>query len=307
MRRLLSSRIFSRCHVWLFSLLSLFLLVCSSAGAAERGALFRLTLDGHEMHLFGTLHVGLPGFYPLEPRIADALEQASSLALEIDPTQPQHELLRALRTHGMLEPGSAGYEGMAPERRALLDTLIAQGGLDAARARTFKPVLLVTLLTMAEYTRQGYRSELSSEAWLARQARDKGTRIVELESLDRQLSLLVRLPPSDRWRFLDEMMATIVSGAQRLEARAMVQAWSTADRAALDAIAARCGADASVSGKFVNQVLLRERNAGLADGLLQLLRQEQKTVAAVGVLHLLGKEGVPALLQERGVQVERIY
>jgi uncharacterized protein YbaP (TraB family) len=279
----------------------------SSASAAERGALFRVSLDGHVMHLFGTLHVGLPEFYPLEPRVVDALSQASTLALEIDPGQPQSELWRALRSHGLLAAGSKDYENMAPARKALLDKLIQQGGLDPSRARTFKPVLLATMLTMAEYTRQGYRSELSSEAWLAQRARAGNTRVIELESLGRQLALLDRLDEPERWRFLDEMMATIESGAQRLEARAMVQAWSTADRDALDRIADRCELDASVSGRFVTQVLLKERNAGLAASLLQLLREEPKTFAAVGVLHLLGKGSVPALLQEQGVQVERIY
>ena len=300
MRRLL----FPRFRVLLFGL---FWLVFSSAGAAERGALFRATLDGHDMYLFGTLHVGLPEFYPLEPRIVDALGQATTLALELDPSQPQRELQRAVRDHGMLEPGAAGYDSMDPARKALLDRLIAQGGYDPAIVGNFKPVLLATLLTLAEYTKQGYRSELSSEAWLARQAHANDTRIVQLESLDRQLSLLDRLPVPDRWRFLDEMMGTIDSGAQRKEARDMVQAWSRADRAALDAIAARCHADASVSGRFVNQVLLKERNTGLADGLLNLLRQEKKTFAAVGVLHLLGQGSVPVLLQEKGVSVERIY
>jgi uncharacterized protein YbaP (TraB family) len=259
------------------------------------------------MYLFGTLHVGLPVFYPLGPRIVDALGQATTLALEIDPAQPQRELQRAVRDHGMLEPGAAGYDRMDPARRALLDRLIVQGGYDPARVMNYKPVLLATLLTMAEYTKQGYRSALSSDAWLARQARANDTRIVELESLDRQLSLLDRLPVPDRWHFLDEIMGTIESGAQRNEARLMVQAWSTADRDALDAIVTRCDADASVSGRFVNRVLLRERNAGLAEGLLNLLRQEKKTFAAIGVLHLLGQGSVPALLQERGVSVERIY
>jgi uncharacterized protein YbaP (TraB family) len=291
----------------LFSLLSLFLLASPAVAAIERGALFRVSLDGHVMHLFGTLHVGLPAFYPLEPRIADALAGASTLALEIDPAQPQHELLRVLRDHGMLEAGSTGYDAMDAEHRALQYRLIAQGGIDAARAMTFKPVLLATLLTMAEYTKQGYRSELSSEAWLARQARARHTRVLELESLDRQLSALDRLAEPDRWRFLDEIMGTIASGAQREEARAMVQAWSGADRAALERIAARCDADSSVSGSFVTRVLLKERNVGLAEGLFRLLRQERQTFGAVGVLHLLGKNSVPALLEERGARVERIY
>jgi uncharacterized protein YbaP (TraB family) len=290
--------------------LTLFVSLCMLAPpalAAERGALFRVSLDGHVMHLFGTLHVGLPEFYPLEPRIVSALSQASTLALEIDPGQPQSEMARALRTHGLLAGGSGGYESMDPEHKARLDKLILQGGLAPAAARTYKPVLLATLLTMGEYTRQGYRSDLSSEAWLAGLARKGGTRVVELESLGGQLSLLDRLGVEERWRFLDEMMGTIESGAQRIEARAMVQAWSTADRHALDEIAARCEADTSVSGRFVTQVLLKERNAGLADSLLQLLRQENKTFAAIGVLHLLGTGSVPELLQERGASVERIY
>jgi uncharacterized protein YbaP (TraB family) len=286
---------------------SLFWLFAPNASAAERGALFRVSLDGHVMHLFGTLHVGLPEFYPLEPRIVNAVSQASTLALEIDPGQPQSELARALRAHGLLAGGSGGYESMDTERKARLDKLILQGGLDPSAARTYKPVLLATLLTMGEYTKQGYRSDLSSEAWLARLARKGNTRVLELESLGRQLSLLDRLGVEERWRFLDEMMGTIESGVQRSEARAMVQAWSTADRHALDQIAARCEADTSVSGKFVTQVLLKERNAGLADSLLQLLRQENKTFAAIGVLHLLGTGSVPALLQERGASVERIY
>ena len=293
-------------HPFLAFLCSLFWLAVP-AFATERGALFKVSLDGHEMHLFGTLHVGLPEFYPLEPRLADALGQASTLALEIDPFLPQRELQRAVRDHGMLEPGSAGYDSMDAQQRALLDKLIAQGGLDAARALRFKPVLLATLLTMAEYTRQGFKSELSSEAWLAGQARANGTRVLELESLDRQLSLLDRLAEPDRWRFLDEMMRTIDAGVQRKEARVMVEAWSSADRAALDAIAARCELDASVSGSFVTRVLLKERNADLAGSLLDLLRQEPRTFAAVGVLHLLGNDSVPALLREKGVQVERIY
>jgi uncharacterized protein YbaP (TraB family) len=293
-------------------LFSLFWLA-APASAAERGALFRVGLDGHTMYLFGTLHVGLPEFYPLEPRIVGALAGASTLALEVDPALPQAELARSLRTYGMLGAsgnggnGGSGYDGMDPGRRTLLDKLIRQGGLDPARAITFKPVLLATMLTLAEYTRQGYQPELSSDAWLAREARAKGIRVLELESLDRQLSLLDRLPEPERWRFLDEMMGTIESGAQRLEGRAMVRAWGSADRQALDEIAARCEADASVSGVFVTRVLLKERNVGLAERLLQLLRQEKQTLGAVGVLHLLGQGSVPALLQASGASVERIY
>jgi uncharacterized protein YbaP (TraB family) len=276
-------------------------------GPADRGALFSATLNGHTMLLFGTLHVGQSSFYPLEPRIAQALAEASTLALEIDPAQPRAALQRAVGAHGMLAPGEDDYDAMPSAQKRRLDVLVLQGGYDAGTVLDYKPVLLATLLALAEYTKQGYRGDWSSEAWLARTARASNVRVFELESLPGQLALLDRLSAADRWRFLDEMMAAIESGALRSDARAMVQAWSTADRDALDAIAARCEADRSVSGQFVNAVLLKERNGGLADKLIRLLEGEEKTVAAVGVLHLLGTGSVPALLQERGVSVERIY
>jgi len=299
-------------HVWralaaLCMLLWLGVFSAASATAAERGALFRVTLDGHVMHLFGTMHVGVPGFYPLEPRIADALQAASTLALEIDPEQSRTGMQEALAAHGLLAPGERTYDTLAPAQRARLARLLRQGGFDPAAMLALKPVLLATMLTMSEYTRLGYRSDLSSEAWLAQTARAHGVRVTSLESLAEQLSALDRLAEPARWRFLEEMMDTIAAGAQRTEAQDIVRAWSTADRAALDRIAARCEADQSVSGRFVSQVLLHERNVVLAARLLQLLRSEARTVGAIGVLHLVGSGSVPALLEQGGAQVERLY
>jgi hypothetical protein len=288
-------------------LLGLFLLAIPTAHATDRGALFRLTLDGHVMYLFGTLHVGLPAFYPLEDRLTGALAASSTLALELDPEQPRADLQDQLRTYGMLAPGNPAYDSLPPQQQRRLDRLLQQGGLDASFMLSFKPVLLATMLALSEYTRQGYRSDLSSDAWLAREARHHHVRVLALESLGSQLALLDRLPAPDRWRFLDEMMDTIESGAQRTEAQEVVRAWSTADRDALDRIAEQCETDGSVSGRFVTQVLLKERNVGLADRLLQLLRAEDRTVGAIGVMHLLGSGSVPELLAQGGVSVERVY
>jgi uncharacterized protein YbaP (TraB family) len=280
----------------------------SGALAADRGALFRLTLDGHVMHLFGTLHVGTPDFYPLEEHITDAVQAASTLALEIDPEQSRTGMQQALRTHGLLAPDApTTYATLPPAQQERLARLLRQGGFDPTAMLTLKPVLLATMLTMSEYTRLGYRADLSSETWLAQTARAHGVRVTSLESLDEQLAALDRLPEPDRWRFLDEMMDTIATGAQRTEAQEIVRAWRTADRAALDSIAARCEADPSVSGRFVSRVLIQERNVTLATRLLQLLRSEARTVGAIGTLHLIGTGSVPALLEQGGVRVERIY
>jgi uncharacterized protein YbaP (TraB family) len=98
-----------------------------------------------------------------------------------------------------------------------------------------------------------------------------------------------------------------MSASQTTEAQEMVRARSTAALGGLAAIAARCEADQSVSGRFVKQVLLKERNVAPANKLAQLLSSENQTVAAVGILHLLGSASVLALLQAQSVSVEQIY
>ena len=57
----------------------------------------------------------------------------------------------------------------------------------------------------------------------------------------------------------------------------------------------------------MRETLLDGRNGEMADQLAALLKREDKTVAAIGLLHLLGKRGVPALLQAKGYRVERVY
>jgi uncharacterized protein len=277
------------------------------AQAHERGALFKVTAHGHTMHLFGTMHVGLSQFFPLEPKITAAVAGASTLALELDPDQPALSLMRSMGRYGMLTPDDACYERLAPAQRQRLERLERQAGLDPASAKRFKPVLLATMLSLSEYEKLGYRPDLGTDKYLARLARSGKARILELESFDTQLQLLDTLPRPEQLRFLEETLASIESGAQQAEIRLVVDAWGSADQDALQRMSDDVERDTSLSGQFTREILLDGRNRALADKLAQLLAKEENTVAAIGVLHVLGKRGVPALLRARGLTVERVY
>lgn len=277
------------------------------AMASERGVLFKVSHGGHTMHLFGTLHVGKSSFYPLEPRIRNALANATTLALEVDPFAPSAGMRRAVAEFGQLAPGEPGYERLAEDERRRIERIAMAAGIDAGQAFRYKPVLLASLLALHEFTRQGYRIDHGADRHLAAQVRHGGARLLALESLDAQLRMLDRLQDDGRWRFLVETLDTIESGAQAAQALAMARAWERADRAALDAIAQRMLAGETESGAFVRDVIFRERNTALAEGLMRLLQKESNTVAALGFLHLLGEGGVAELLAERGAEVERLY
>jgi uncharacterized protein YbaP (TraB family) len=283
--------------------LSLFWIALAPASATDRGALFKVTGSGHSMYLFGTMHVGLPEFYPLEPRIAQAVAAASTLALEVDPALPAEVAAKAMLDHGMAAAGAT----MPAPLAARLARALGKAGIDPAAVAPFKPWMVALILTIGDIAAQGYSPGLSVDSHLSGLARAAKVNVISLESAGLQMALFDRLSDAEQLRYLDESMAMIETGKARAQTREVVDAWRTADRKALDALAAKLESDMTFFGRFTQQALLAERNPGMADKLLQLLAQENNTVAAIGVLHLLGKNSVPALMRARGVTVERVY
>lgn len=280
--------------------------LATAADARERGALFRAEANGNTMYLFGTIHVGAPGFFPLEPRIEAAVANASVLALEVDAERDVGAAMRAMQQHGMLAPGSDTYSAMKPEARERLRRALKRVRMDES-ALVFKPWMVSTLLAVGEFALHGFRPELSVDSYLARAARANKVRIEELESVAAQLALFDRLSPEAQRTMLEETVDAVENGKQDKEVRLMMAAWENADDAGLDRVLATLEQEDTSSARFFRDVILNERNAGMAGKLAALLAREKSSVAAVGVLHLLGKRGVPELLRAKGIRVERVY
>ncbi|MFN3791304.1 TraB/GumN family protein [Massilia sp.] len=290
--------------------LSLFLLAFQAMAAevgTARGALFKATDKGNTLYLYGTMHVGRADFYPLEPRIRTAIAAAPTLALEIDMKGDPAAPAAAVQQHGMFPPGSPGYAGLAPERRARIEAALRKHGLEPAAVAQLKPWMLVTMLAVFDTVKLGYDPALGVDDHLATLARQGKTRIAELETMQYQASLLNRLSDEEQWRLLEETLEDMASGRQLRETRELLDAYERADRRAQEALMRRLESDDSLSGKFTRELLLDERNGPMADKVAALLARENNAVVAVGLLHLLGQGGLPELLRKRGIKVERIY
>ncbi len=289
---------------------SLFFFAVGSAHAAEpaaapnRGTLYKIQQGEHTLYLFGTIHVGAQDFYPLEPRVSGLLKKAPVLALEIDPLGDPQKLARAVQRHGISPKGSSA---LTPAWRQRLDRLLGQYHIEPDSVATMKPWLLASLLTVSEFAAQGYEASMAVDAHLARQAHDAGQKVIELESADSQMALFDKMTPAEQLEFLQEAIASIEDKEQASQAREIAEAWRNADAPALEALAHKAEDDDTFSGRFVQKVLLEGRNPALADGMVKLMARENNSVAAIGILHLVGKYSVPELLRKRGLNVERIY
>ena len=98
------------------------------------------------------------------------------------------------------------------------------------------------------------------------------------------------------------LLAGVAHEAAQDRAEARVVAWLTGDLAALEA---------EMAGGYLDRPALREallgaRNRLFAARIAVRLEQGRRPFVAVGTGHMLGIDGLPALLSERGYRVRRV-
>ena len=93
----------------------------------------------------------------------------------------------------------------------------------------------------------------------------------------------------------------------RKNTQELVDAWASADEKAFKHMLAQAQSDHTTSGKFFLQVLLDKRNPAMAGKIETMLKEENVSFVGIGLLHLVGANGVPQILSKHGYEVTRLY
>jgi len=177
----------------------------------------------------------------------------------------------------------------AADRPALSDAL-KRAGLDAdelATTDTWAAALIIANLTMT-----GDRGASVDRALL-----ESGLPVIGLEGYAAQFALFDRLTPEDQADLLRLTIAEIDT-----DGRAAQIAWLTGD---LDALA-RNELAGVMADPGLYQALMVDRNRAWAAQIAEMMEGGRHPLVAVGAGHMIGDEGLPALLTDRGYTVRRI-
>ena len=166
--------------------------------------------------------------------------------------------------------------------------------------------LLMNQIVLLRLTSLGYQGEHGVEQHYLRQLGQR--RLLELETLDEQLSLLFNQPMDLQRQLLIDTLAQeadiepLVAG--------MIGAWFSGDDALFMEMFEAQSGDSELTRKFTEQ-LLDHRNHGMADkvqGYLASSDSEERRTYFVwwGLLISIGDQGIIALLAERGITAERL-
>ncbi len=262
----------------------------------DRGLLWKATRDGRSLYLYGTLHVGKPQWKRLGPAITAALKASDTLALEVDPNDP--DVLKAMNE--MRHPREVPAELQKRLEKAFERACMASEAL-----ATLHPLLQATTLTMMEARWLGMDAGYATEQLLIG-AFKPARKLVALESALQQLQALVPADDAEANSALDQSLQQLEDQTARRVLARLAVAWEEGNLAVLEAYGQWCECADSEADRASLRTMIDDRNPGLADGISAQHKAGKRVFAAVGALHMTGPLSLPKLLEQSGFKVERV-
>ncbi|WNG24250.1 TraB/GumN family protein [Cystobacter fuscus] len=256
------------------------------------------------LYLTGSIHLGLPGQFTFPPSLEAALARSQALVVELDPDKAQanaKETQKLVLRLGTYAPPDGLQAHLSEETRSRLPELLAKVGLPPAAVERMRPWLLYITLSVLELQRAGYSEAGGIDRLLLAKARDT-KRIVELETMEGQLGMLASLPDPVQELMLREMIEQ--SPLTAVNMARMTTAWEGGNPSALAELLFTQAEDPAFQPFY--EALFYTRNRRMADQVAGMVDAPETHFVVVGAGHLVGPEGLLALLERAGFQVRQL-
>ncbi len=250
--------------------------------------------EGQMGWLFGTMHSLPDGLEWQTPEFTAAFAEADSIAVEVADLQPANadDIFYELA----LSPDQPRLSlRLEPDERPALIELMQRVGVsdrDFVDWETW-----AAALSLSNSLAVGDRDNGVDRILIA-QAADSGTPIVGLETFRGQLSFFDGLSPDAQ----NDLLFDVAEEARDDDPDALTEDWLTGDLESLE----REAFGALTRGSELRDVLVTRRNLAWLEVLVRMIEAGEEPFVAVGAGHMLGPDGLPALLEARGYTVTRI-
>lgn len=249
---------------------------------------------GSKGWLFGTIHALPDGVSWRTPVLDRALSQAGLLVVEVRDLDPE-KLATQFERLARDNPGPPLLARLAPPARRQLVELIEREDADVRRLddlETWAAAVALAQLGSEVKPRNGVDKALLAQF--------EGRPVHELEGAADQLAIFDALSERDQ----RAMLAAVVAEQERsdTDAEALARAWMAGDTARMERLA-RLGL---LADPAIYEALLAKRNRAWKEAIVSLIDRGGRPLVAVGGAHMLGPDGLPALLAADGYTVRRI-
>jgi uncharacterized protein YbaP (TraB family) len=279
------------------------LALCLTARAAEAKVFgWKATgQNGGVVYLVGSIHVLTPDFYPLNPALDAAFKDADLLVEEVDMAEmldPAAQL--KILSRGML-PGDQSLDKLlSPSTLALVKKVTGDLGAAGQPLMRFKPWMLAIVLQGLELQKAGYDPELGLDKHFYDQAKVAGKSVQGLETAEYQISVFDSMTMEQQDRMLAQTLKELET--ELASVGKLADAWKSGDSPTVERIVQ---AELKAEPQMYQRLLV-DRNRGWLPKIEALFTRRGHALVVVGAAHLVGPDGIIAMLKAKGYTVEQL-
>jgi uncharacterized protein YbaP (TraB family) len=271
----------------------------STAAPRDSGFLWRIQKAGRTSYLYGTVHLGRPQWPAFGPLVRDALAQSDRVALELDVGDPGiTQRLQALLT---AQPAVKLPDDLAQRLAAQNKRMCVP-----ERPAALRPEMQAAALLLQAARRNGLDAAYGIDGRIGAEARALGKEVLSLETPELQAGLLIGQDDAATQAWVRSALDDLESGRAVATLVRLTDIWYFSRLADLERYESWCKCIETVDQRALQQRLIDQRNAPLARRIDAIHAAGHRVFVAVGALHMIGPNGLPALLAQAGYAVERV-
>lgn len=256
---------------------------------------------GGTVYLAGSVHVLDTARSQLPPAFDAAYHDAERIVMEIDLDDLDPMAAAAfLESHARIEGDGNLRTILGAERFARVDHAARALGLPLDGVAQLEPWAVALTLTQLQLAKLGLDPAKGVEQQIAGRAQADGKPITGLETIGEQLGMLDGLSYPEQARFLE--LTAQETDTLPAELDDLLAAWRRADTAKLEDMLLTEYERLPV----LYQRLVTDRNRHWLPQIEALLSRADDTLIVVGTMHLIGPDGLLALLERRGIVAQPV-
>lgn len=275
------------------------LLLFSNANA--QSPVWMIEKDDSLMFIGGTIHILTAQDYPLPDAFEKAYRQSQRVIFETDLNKMESpEFQQYILAELSYSDGRNLKQVLREDTYLSVSEFFSERGMSMSSIYNFKPGMVATVMTVVELQRLGIDG-IGVDAHFNQRVNQDQKASGQLESVEAQIAFIANMGADNP----DEMLAYNLADIKQLPElwQSMQKAWRSGNLVALDEVAA-----SPLRSDFpeVYQALLVDRNNAWMPQIVAWSKTVEVEFVLVGVLHLVGNEGLLTQLSRRGYKITQL-
>ncbi len=264
-------------------------------------SMWQINGASNRIYLLGSVHVLRQQDHPIPTAIDKAYEDAEILIMEVDVDDLDPiEMAGMVNELGVIKDGGTLQEIMGPSLYDEAADYASQLDIPFLMLAQTEPWLAAITIEQMMLLRIGFNPEYGIEFHLSAKAGEDNKEILGLESVREQLEFLDKLSLSAQRSLLIQTLRESLNIEENLDL--LINAWRHGD---IDFLEENMLVEMQRYPELY-RTLVVDRNEAWVERIRSLIGEQDDYLIVVGTLHLVGDDGVPALLSEIGITTDQL-